>query len=498
VLRRTLLILTPALAIACSDGGGGGTGPDNSAPGIHAVSGANVADTVSTTLAQPLVVRIIGPDRKPVSDAIVRFNPTILVSGKGAAATTMVSPTTTGGFFSLLATDTTDASGQASARVQLGGTAGTAGVIVTVPSLSYIDTLTFTVKPGNATRLVMQPQDTAVYVGRSFSLRGTAFDRFGNARTDRVTYTLTNGHASISGTTLAGRSIGRVRLTARVGSLSDTAGVSVVPRGTIAAYSMVMLTGQSASIYTLDLDGSNLRKVVQSEIGPGYNVEAPPVWSTDGKTIFYHDGRVDARFLKAVDVATGTSRRLATAGNQLQDEAWPARSPDGQWLYFNGSKYADAVLFRIRTDGTGREQVSPAAPRQFRPSLSRDGTRVAGVNDLGISRPGPIEMMTLSTKTMQQLFVFGIAPAWSPNDDRIAFVTGAGEIRVVNADGTGLRTVVPGPGYSDRVDWSPDAKYLIAVHNSRRLVVIDVATGEEMPVYIKAGDQFLMSPAWKR
>jgi hypothetical protein len=47
------------------------------------------------------------------------------------------------------------------------------------------------------------------------------------------------------------------------------------------------------------------------------------------------------------------------------------------------------------------------------------------------------------------------------------------------------------------MDWSPDGKYLVATRQGR-LTVIDVATGEEMPIRLNALPRHpFAAPAWK-
>ena len=44
--------------------------------------------------------------------------------------------------------------------VTLGPVAGSAGVVVTVPELGLTDTALYTIRPGNAVRVVSEPADT--------------------------------------------------------------------------------------------------------------------------------------------------------------------------------------------------------------------------------------------------------------------------------------------------------------------------------------------------
>ena len=56
----------------------------------------------------------------------------------------------------------------------------------------------------------------------------------------------------------------------------------------------------------------------------------------------------------------------------------------------------------------------------------------------------------------------GRQPAFSPDGRRVAFADGAQVVRVIGVDGTGLVTVavVPGPGMTSPLSWSPDGRRL--------------------------------------
>src|SRR6185436_3247926 len=66
------------------------------------------------------------------------------------------------------ATATTDATGRVAVYVILGRVAGTATLAVSVPTLGYATTATFTVVPGAPVRFDVAPADSAVYVGGGY------------------------------------------------------------------------------------------------------------------------------------------------------------------------------------------------------------------------------------------------------------------------------------------------------------------------------------------
>jgi Tol biopolymer transport system component len=89
-------------------------------------------------------------------------------------------------------------------------------------------------------------------------------------------------------------------------------------------------------------------------------------------------------------------------------------------------------------------------------------------------------------------------PAVSPIDSRIAFsVQERGKTRLVvmNADGTGLRTLVDGMDVRGAPTWSPDGKSIVTAVNQPggpRLFRISAVTGEA----VRLTDEYSLDPAW--
>jgi hypothetical protein len=464
------------------------------------LAGASGTDTVDAIPASALVVRVIGPDGKPAPNVTVRFTPTQrMTTGQFPSnQATMLVAALTSATWTTLGVATTNDQGDAAILVRMGTLAGAGAIIVGAPALGFTDTATFTVQPGTASRLVVAPADTTVYIGGTVAVRAQAVDRYQNARADAVTLSTSRPVAAVQGTTVTGADIGRARITATAGTRSDTMGISIVPRGTIVAQAQMEHTGIELALYIVDLDGRNLRKIVSSVVaGTGYFGELPPVWSTDGKSVFYHDNKFDhTRALWVVDVATGVTRRLPSGTVALPHEAWPAVSPDGRWVYYNGSDFEGTTLFRIDPTGTTREQVGPAGIAT--PTVSSDGRRVAalGVSTFFASGSGPIVIYDLATKVLTKLNITAQTLAWSPVDNRIAYLGSSNDLRVVNADGTGDRALATDAGFSGRIAWSPDGKYVIA-HRGRWFGLVTVATGEVIPISFVGLSVGLLNPSWK-
>jgi hypothetical protein len=109
------------------------------------------------------------------------------------------------------------------------------------------------------------------------------------------------------------------------------------------------------------------------------------------------------------------------------------------------------VLVLRALDGSNTQRIDAGAWA----SLSHDGTRLAysGAN-------GP-RIMDLSTGSQIAFGEEGRHFIWSPDDKRILFTT-TFDLYIVNADGTGLRSVPTGSGQAvSPVGWQPDGQTIV-------------------------------------
>lgn len=448
-----------ASAACSSSTGPSGTPPH---PGIVFVAGNQQSDSIGTTLNQALVVQVNGAGGVPAPNQIVQFQAisadTTTVSYNGDWCDPL--PLTSNQPVSFVA-DSTDEHGQTAIDVILGGRAGKARLIVKVPAYGYVDTATFTVVAGAAASLKSGPADTAVYVNATFPLHSAVVDRFGNPRTDSVSYTVLSGPAKVSGSNVTVTAFGRVMLSGTAGSRKDTTFVSGVPTGTIAA------SLDAGGIAVFNLDGSGYKTITTTAAGT-------VVWSPNGASVAFDQTQggglqFGTSSLLAATVPGGAVSTLDNSGGPT--DAWPAYSRDGSWVYYV-KLGSTGDIWRVHPDGTGDAAVvtSPAIFAQF-PSPSPDGTQVAYV----VEESGIVEILTLASGTSTQLSnITAYSVAWSPNSNLIAFVPGT--ISVIHSDGTGL-TPLTTTSYSPQIGWSPDGNWIIARNGTTgKLDLISVTT----------------------
>ncbi len=246
-------------------------------------------------------------------------------------------------------------------------------------------------------------------------------------------------------------------------------------------------------VYTIEPDGSNLRSVSKHARWPSL--------SPDGSRIAYsvtHRGQEKLPFYIVSSKLNGSDwRRLPKEPHTLNDVS-PAWSPDGQriaftrtWRGYTGPKgiYTMDVengfdLIRVFRFSSGTEGDAATDVHHSGTMWSPDGGTLAfvvvshesdiGPRDIlytvGSDRSGLTRVFTTEPGYRRKIRVDSIGgpPAWSPDGQRLAFIRYIPKppvegyigvsvtLNTINADGTGVRTVVELDGDSrvDSLSWS--------------------------------------------
>lgn len=213
-----------------------------------------------------------------------------------------------------------------------------------------------------------------------------------------------------------------------------------------------------------------------------------PMWSSDGRTLYFMSDRSGAENVWTQQVG-GTARQLTkfTDGRVL----WPSIAYDGRAIVFerdmgiwsldpsSGAAHAIPITLRGVPAGPGVEHLS--LNRQFRElALSPDGKKVAFVVRGEIfatsAKDGGGAARVTSTPANETQVT------WSPDSRRIAYVSdrdGASHIYLYDF-GERRETRLTNDSASDVTPrWSPDGKRIAFLRGGRELRVIDVASRAE-------------------
>ncbi len=124
----------------------------------------------------------------------------------------------------------------------------------------------------------------------------------------------------------------------------------------------------------------------------------------------------------------------------------------------------------MNADGTNQRRITDNEDFDIGAEISPDGNTVAfhqGLGDhcctiqlVGIDDPNTERTLT----TSDGMPVYGMWPSWPPDGKQIAFnapgVGGAGDIWVINVDGTGLTNLTQTASGEARPDWSPSGQQI--------------------------------------
>lgn len=502
ILRRPhhIAVLAAALAviISCQDN----TGPR--VPGITILAGGTGSDTIDIELV-PIIVEVRGAGGALARGVAVTFTasrtdgsltwpPPVLLSNKERA------------FFYDQRTviDTTDRSGKAAVRVRTSAAAGDGIVTISVQGPELAATAHFTCRPGKPSALVLTPKDTPVVVGGSYQLHARLVDRRANPLPGTATFATSSGTIALSSTgVVSGGAVGRARIAAQIGPLTDSAFASVVPDAMMAVRDMGIFVGDSVTFGQVRLDGARYRTIAYlgptpTEYSPS-NFPSPQWLPGSGKVVYPRLVTGSPRLF--VGDSTNTERRLIPASWAGLSEVNPEVTPDGAMVYFV-AQLSDGShsIWRVGTAGGTPVQITTTTEAwEFStPSLSPDGSELAYMAAASGSSQATLTVRNLASGSVRQLPPIGAAaPRWSPTGEWILYSTyGAFSptLNVIRPDGTGDHVLAAG-GYFPGGSWSPDGKYVIVVYAfPASFELIDVATGTRLPLAYKRA---WFGPAWR-
>ncbi|MDF2771176.1 MAG: tolB [Geminicoccaceae bacterium] len=208
-----------------------------------------------------------------------------------------------------------------------------------------------------------------------------------------------------------------------------------------------------ASIHIVNPDGTGLTKVGDGEM---------PSWSPDHSKIVF----VASRLIRIMNADGTGAKNLTTTGSSRM----PSFSADGQKIVFireNARGRTD--VYTVNVDGTNEQVlVRTASTDEVTPRLSPDGTKLA----YSSIKRGEADIVVLDLATGRRSVIVAdpnpqIAPAWSPDGKRLAFVTGSGSaaqcIGIIDADGTNRKAFPSGVDDCRSPSWSPDGTELAFV-----------------------------------
>jgi Tol biopolymer transport system component len=265
-------------------------------------------------------------------------------------------------------------------------------------------------------------------------------------------------------------------------------------------------------IYIMDADGSNLRRLD--------NLGFEPAFSRDGTRLTFVTGQwapgCNNYELNIMPSIFGTDRRQLT--RLCGYDQHPTWSPDGTKIAFWSDRDAGEGLYVMNADGSQQTRILSTSSIQRlieSPHWSSDGTRIAFVGyNLGTNNEADIFVVnadgTNPVNITNTPSIHEVAPAWSRNDGKIAYVRVTSPdnsaIYTMNADGsnkaqltnlsiTGLG-IIMGLGQL-KLAWSPDGTRLAYMDSGNSLDIFAINADGTNPVQLTNTPDNDTYPDWQ-
>ena len=306
------------------------------------------------------------------------------------------------------------------------------------------------------------------------------------------------------------------------------------PDGTHFRFAVADLVNNTSAIWDANADGSNMHALF-----PGWN--KPPVeccgrWTSDGKYYVFQSTREGASNIWIVPERSGFWRKSSpdpvqlTTGPLQFGDALPSKdgkklfvvgiqrraelvrydsksgdfvpylggisagdvdfSRDGQWITY--VSYPDNTLWRSRSDGSARLQLTYPPMRAALAHWSPDGKRIA-FSGADPGRPWKVYLISNDGGSPEPVTSDEIQetdPTWSQDGKTLAF----GHVHSSQPEQTFIEQLdlathkisqLPGSQGIFGPRWSPDGRYIIAISSdNNKLMLYDVKAGKWRPLNV--------------
>jgi Tol biopolymer transport system component/predicted Ser/Thr protein kinase len=191
-------------------------------------------------------------------------------------------------------------------------------------------------------------------------------------------------------------------------------------------------------------------------------------WSPDGSQIAFNSDRSGDMNLWLYSFTDGAVRQLTEGPGGDYQANW---SPDGKQLTFFSARAGNNDVWVVDIESGDLERITTKQSMDINPFFSPDGTRIAYQSDLDGRREVWVTGGT-GQKRLTNIGVTGHFMRWSPNGDRIVFMSqigGDAALYEVALDGTPSKPFSVVQGGGAHISFSPDHSLIMDVSGHKVL-----------------------------
>jgi TolB protein len=196
------------------------------------------------------------------------------------------------------------------------------------------------------------------------------------------------------------------------------------------------MPGGGSTVYVMPLNGGKAKMITENT--PSYWHG----WSPDNKSVLYVAQRNGIPIYNIYRNSINGGKEVALTDIKSGEHVDGCEySPDGKYIYYNGSHTGKMHIWRMKPDGTGREEMTHDEYNDWFPHISPDGRWIVFISFPPKVDPNShpsykrviLRLMPLSgDKPKVIAYLYGgqgtiNVPSWSPDSKQIAFVSNSGK-----------------------------------------------------------------------
>ena len=291
--------------------------------------------------------------------------------------------------------------------------------------------------------------------------------------------------------------------------------INVAPDG-----SKILFTGMKAGeekphLYTMDMKGNNWVKITDTkfeEIAPTWNpasFKGAPTNNGKIQKIVFHSNRDGNSEIYSIH-ADGTNERRLTENNYY--DGFPSWSPDGSEILFQSDRSGEAAIYVMDADGSHIQQIPNTQGGNYA-KWSPDGSKIAffapreGNTEIILINPDGSGALNLSDNAATDE-----TPSWTKDGTKIAFQTNRGAqpppsgeeearlnygIYIMNTDGTDQTQITDFETNDENPSISPSGEQVVyQSYINDGLAIVVINTDGTNKTILTVADPPCGSPAW--